>query len=56
MTYTVFVSIPQILEIQAASPEEAERLVREQLINSRQVRATDWIDINVAVDIDLEEK
>ncbi len=56
MIYTVFVSIPQKLEIQATSPEEAERLIREQLVKSGQIRATDWIDVNVATDIDLEEK
>lgn len=51
MLYTVFVSIPTKIEVSANSAEEAERIVRDQLIASRQIKTTDFVEINVAEEI-----
>ena len=51
MLYTVFVSIPTKIEVSANSAEEAERIVRDRLIASRQIKTTDFVEINVAEEI-----
>lgn len=48
MLYTVFVSIPTKIEISANSAEEAEKIVRDQLIASKQIKQADYIEIKVA--------
>lgn len=50
--YSVIVSIPQKIEVSANTPEEAERLVRNQLIQAGQVRSTEPLEIQVATEVE----
>lgn len=45
MKYKVMIEIPNIVEVEASSPEKAEEIVRDNLINTKQIKPTDPIKI-----------
>ena len=51
MIYTVFVSIPTKIEVSANNAEEAENIVRQQLIASDQIKPADYVEIKVVEEI-----
>lgn len=53
MKYTVFISVPTKVEIEASSPKEAEELIKKQLINSGQIKPADPIEIKVSEEIGI---
>lgn len=53
MLYTVFVAMPTKIEVEANSAEEAEKMVRENLIKSGQMKPADWFEIKVAEEVKI---
>lgn len=54
MKYTAFISIPTKIEVEASSPKEAEELIAKQLINSGQIKPADYIEINIAEEMEIK--
>lgn len=48
MKYMVFVSVPSIIEIEANSEEDAKQQVLNNLINTKQIKPADYVEIKVA--------
>ena len=57
MKYTVFVTSPVKIEINAANEEEAKKKVLDNLVSSGQIKSTDYVEIKVVTEIkDKSEK
>ena len=57
MKYTVFVTSPVKIEINAANEEEAKKQVLDNLVSSGQIKSTDYVEIKVVTEIkDKSEK
>ena len=54
MKYTVFVSIPTKVEVEALNEEDAIKKVRDNLIATKQIKPLDYIDISVAAEISVK--
>lgn len=54
MKYTVFVSIPNKIEIDAISEEDAIRKVRDNLIATKQIKPADYVKISVATEVNVK--
>ena len=48
MKYTVFVSVPNTIEIEANSEEDAKQKVLGNLISTKQIKPADYVEIKVA--------
>lgn len=51
MKYTVFVTSPVKMEIDAANEEEAKKKVFDNLVSTRQIKPTDYVEIKVVTEI-----
>lgn len=51
MKYTVFVTSPVKIEINAANEEEAKKKVFDNLVSTRQIKSTDYVEIKVVTEI-----
>lgn len=51
MKYTVFVTSPINIEVDAANEEEAKKKVYDNLVSSKQIKPTDYVEIKVVTEI-----
>ena len=54
MKYIVFVSIPTKLEVDALNEEDAKKKVLDNLIMTKQVKPADYVEINVATEVNVK--
>lgn len=54
MKYTVFVSIPTKLEVDAINEEDAKKKVYNNLVATNQIKPADYVEINVATEVDVK--
>lgn len=54
MKYTVFVSIPTKLEIDALNEEDAKKKVYNNLVATKQIKPADYVEINVATEVNVK--
>ena len=53
MKYTVFVSVPTKIEVEALNEEEAKKKVYDNLIATKQIKPADYVVINVATEVNV---
>lgn len=51
MKYTVFVTSPVKIEIDAVNEEEANKKVFDNLVSTGQIKSTDYVEIKVVTEI-----
>lgn len=51
MKYTVFISIPTKIEVEALNEEDAKKKVYDNLVATNQIRSADYIKIDVATEV-----
>lgn len=54
MKYTVFVSIPTKLEVDALNEEDAKKKVYNNLVATNQIKPADYVEIDVATEVDVK--
>lgn len=54
MKYTVFVSIPTKLEVDAINEEDAKKKVYNNLVATNQIKPADYVEINVATEVSVK--
>ena len=52
MKYTVFVSIPTKVEVEALNEEDVKKKVYDNLVATKQIKPADYVIINVATEVD----
>ena len=53
MKYTVFVSVPTKVEVDALNEEDAKNKVYDNLVATKQIKSADYVVINVATEVDV---
>ena len=53
MKYTVFVSIPTKVEVEALNEEDAKKKVYDNLVATKQIKPADCVVINVATEVNV---
>ena len=53
MKYTVFVSVPTKIEVEALNEEDAKKKVYGHLVATNQIKSADYIVINVATEVNV---
>lgn len=53
MKYTVFISIPTKIEVDALNEEEAKKKVYDNLVATKQIKPADYVVINVATEVNV---
>ena len=53
MKYTVFVSIPTKVEVEALNEEDAKKKVYDNLVATKQIKPADYVVINVATEVNV---
>ena len=53
MKYTVFISVPTKIEVEALNEEEAKKKVYDNLIVTNQIKPADYVVINVATEVNV---
>ena len=53
MKYTVFVSIPTKVEVEALNEEEAKKKVYDNLVSTNQIKPADYVKIGVATEVNV---
>ena len=53
MKYTVFISVPTKIEVEALNEEEAKKKVYDNLIATNQIKPADYVVINVATEVNV---
>ena len=53
MKYTVFISVPTKIEVEALNEEEAKKKVYDNLIATNQIKSADYVVINVATEVNV---
>ena len=53
MKYTVFVSMPISVEVDALNEEEAKKKVYDNLVATKQIKPADYVVINVATEANV---
>lgn len=53
MKYTVFVSVPAKVEVEALNEEDAKKKVYDNLIATKQIKPADYVKIDVATDVNV---
>ena len=53
MKYTVFVSIPISVEVEALSEEDAKKKVYDNLVATNQIKPADYVKIDVATEVNV---
>lgn len=51
MKYTVFVSIPTKVEVEALNEEDAKKKVYDNLVTTKQIKPADYVKIEAATEI-----
>ena len=51
MKYTVFISIPTRIEVEALNEEDAKKKVYDNLVATKQIKPADYVVINVATEV-----
>ena len=52
MKYTVFVSVPTKVEVEALNEEDAKNKVYDNLVVTKQIKPADYVVIDVATEVD----
>ena len=55
MKYVVFISIPTVIEVEAASEEDAKKRVLDNLIATNQIKPAAPIDISIAQEVKVND-
>ena len=55
MKYTVFISVPTKIEVEALNEEDAKKKVYDNLVATKQIKPADYVKIDVGIDYKLEE-
>lgn len=55
MKYTVFISVPTKIEVEASNEEEAKKIVYDNLVATNQIKPADYVKIDAARESRLEE-
>ena len=53
MKYTVFISVPTKIEVEALNEEEAKKKVYDNLVATKQIKPADYVVINVATEVNV---
>ena len=53
MKYTVFISAPTKIEVEALNEEDAKKKVYDNLVATKQIKPADYVVINVATEVDV---
>ena len=53
MKYTVFISVPTKIEVEALNEEDAKKKVYDNLIATNQIKSADYVVINVATEVNM---
>ena len=53
MKYTVFISVPTKIEVEALNEEDAKKKVYDNLVATKQIKPADYIVINVATEVNM---
>lgn len=53
MKYSAIIKVPTVVEIEASSEEDAVSLIRENLIQTQQIKPADPVDISVVAEVKL---
>ena len=53
MKYTVFVSVPTKVEVEALNEEDAKNKVYDNLVATKQIKPADYVIINVATEANV---
>lgn len=53
MKYTVFISVPTKIEVEALNEEDAKKKVYDNLVATKQIKPADYVVINVATEINV---
>lgn len=53
MKYTVFISVPTKIEVDALNEEEAKKIVYDNLVATKQIKPADYVVINVATEVNV---
>ena len=53
MKYTVFISVPTKIEVEALNEEEAKKKVYDNLIVTNQIKPADYVKIDVATEVNV---
>ena len=53
MKYTVFISIPTRIEVEALNEEAAKKKVYDNLVATKQIKPADYVVINVATEVNV---
>ena len=51
--YTVFVSIPTKIEVDALNEEDAKKKVYDNLVATNQIKPADYVKIDVATEVNV---
>ena len=54
MKYTVFISVPTKIEVEAINEEDAKKKVYDNLVATNQIKPADYVEINVATEVDIK--
>ena len=53
MKYTVFISVPTKIEVEALNEEDAKKKVYDNLVATKQIKPADYIEITVATEVNV---
>ena len=53
MKYTVFISVPTKIEVEALNEEDAKKKVYDNLVATKQIKPADYVIINVATEVNV---
>ena len=53
MKYTVFISVPIKIEVEALYEEDAKKKVYDNLVATKQIKPADYVVINVATEVNV---
>ena len=53
MKYTVFISVPTKIEVEALNEEDAKKKVYDNLIATKQIKPADYVVINVTTEVNV---
>ena len=51
MKYTVFISVPTKIEVEALNEEDDKKKVYDNLVVTKQIKPADYVVINVATEV-----
>ena len=53
MKYSVFISVPTKIEVEALNEEDAKKKVYDNLVATNQIKSADYVVINVATEANV---